>query len=73
MKKSKQMQSLPVLHPFSAGIDIGASFHVMAIAPDLATEPVKTFEAFTTDLDSMANWRVLGTRIRNIASSCDPL
>ncbi len=58
MKKSKQTQSLPVLHPFSAGIDIGASFHVVAIAPDLATEPVKTFEAFTTDLDAMANWLV---------------
>lgn len=57
-KKIKQIQSLPVLHPYSAGIDIGASFHVVAIAPDLAAEPVQTFEAFTTDLDDMANWLV---------------
>jgi len=56
--KTKQIQSLPVLNPFSSGIDIGASFHVVAIPPDMAYQPVKTFEAYTTDLTDMANWLV---------------
>ncbi|WP_354622595.1 IS110 family transposase [Psychromonas sp. MME2] len=57
-KKIKQIQSLPVLNASSAGIDIGASFHVVAIPPDMSDEPVRTFEAFTTDLSDMANWLV---------------
>lgn len=56
--KTKQIQSLPVLNQFSAGIDIGASFHVVAIPPDMSVQSVKTFEAFTTDLTDMANWLV---------------
>jgi transposase len=57
-KSSKKSQSLPVIHPHSAGIDIGASFHVVAIAPDKTDEPVKTFKAFTSDLHDMAKWLV---------------
>jgi transposase len=54
-KPSKKSQSLPVIHPHAAGIDIGASFHVVAIAPDKTDEPVRTFKAFTSDLHEMAN------------------
>lgn len=57
-RKSKSAQSLPVLHPDSAGIDIGASFHVVALPPDRCGEPVKTFKAFTPDLHRMADWLV---------------
>ncbi len=46
------------MNPHSAGIDIGASFHVVAIPTDLADENVKSFNAFTTDLTDMANWLV---------------
>ncbi|EQB99872.1 transposase [Photorhabdus temperata subsp. temperata M1021] len=59
MKKlSKTSQSLPIIHPHSAGINIGASFHVVAVAPDKTDEPVKAFKAFTSDLHKMATWLV---------------
>lgn len=46
---------LPVIHEFAAGIDIGSRFHVVAVGPDLSDEPVRTFQAFTTDLQRMAD------------------
>lgn len=49
---------LPIIHPFAAGIDIGARFHVVAVSPDLCSEPVQTFQAFTSDLQRMADWLV---------------
>jgi len=54
---------LPIIHPFAAGIDIGSRFHVAAVSPDLCDEPVQTFQAFTSDLERMADWLVAtGTR-----------
>jgi transposase len=58
MNKSKQVQSLPVLNPNAAGIDIGASFHVVAIPPDRSNQSVRTFKAFTGDIEQMADWLV---------------
>lgn len=49
---------LPIIHRFAAGIDIGARFHVAAVSPDLCDEPVQTFQAFTSDLERMADWLV---------------
>ncbi|MDT4787002.1 IS110 family transposase ISWpi13 [compost metagenome] len=49
---------LPIIHPFAAGIDIGSRFHVVAVSPDLCDKPVQTFQAFTGDLERMANWLV---------------
>jgi transposase len=49
---------LPIIHPFASGIDIGSRFHVAAVSPDLCDEPVQTFQAFTSDLERMANWLV---------------
>lgn len=49
---------LPIIHPCAAGIDIGSRFHVVAVSPDLCDEPVQTFQAFTHDLQRMANWLV---------------
>lgn len=49
---------LPIIHPFAAGIDIGSRFHVAAVSPDLCDEPVQTFQAFTSDLERMADWLV---------------
>lgn len=54
---------LPIIEPFAAGIDIGSRFHVAAVSSDLCDEPVQTFQAFTSDLERMANWLVAtGTR-----------
>lgn len=55
---SKQVQSLPVINPNAAGIDIGASFHVVAVPPDRGDESVRTFKAFTGDIEKMADWLV---------------
>lgn len=54
---------LPVIHPSAVGIDIGSRFHVVAVNPDLCDEPVRTCQAFTSDLQRMADWLVAtGTR-----------
>ena len=49
---------LPVIHAHAAGIDIGSRFHVVAVAADVCAEPVQTFQAFTSDLERMADWLV---------------
>jgi transposase len=49
---------LRIIHPFAAGIDIGSRSHVVAVSPDLCDEPVQTFQAFTGDLQRMANWLI---------------
>lgn len=57
MKKfSSERHGLPVIHDRAAGIDIGSRFHVVAVPADLAEESVRTFTAFTADLERMANW-----------------
>ena len=57
---------LPIIHEFAAGIDIGSRFHVVAVSPELSDEPVRTFQAFTTDLQRMADW-LIDTSIKAVA------
>ena len=47
---------LPVINDRAAGIDIGSRFHVVAVPADLAEQSVRTFSAFTADLECMATW-----------------
>ena len=47
---------LPVIHDRAAGIDVGSRFHVVAVGADLCKEPIQTFQAFTSDLQRMADW-----------------
>ena len=47
---------LPTVHPHAAGLDVGATFHVVAVPPDLAPEPVRTFRSFTGDLHRLVDW-----------------
>lgn len=59
MKKSdSKTRGLPVINTRAAGIDIGSRFHVVAVPADLAQDPIQTFNAFTADLERMANWLV---------------
>nr|WP_235387811.1 transposase [Pseudomonas synxantha] len=37
---------------------MGSRFHVFAVPADLARDPIQNFNAFTTDLERMANWLV---------------
>ena len=56
--RTRSSPGMPVIHDRAAGIDIGSRFHVVAIAADLSDEPVQTFQAFTGDLERMADWLV---------------
>ena len=49
---------MPVIHVRAGGIDIGARIHVVAVPPELCDEPVQTFQAFTGDIERMADWLV---------------
>ena len=57
---------LPVVHEHAAGIDVGSRFHVVAVAADAASEPVQTFQAFTADLNRMADW-LIGVGVTTVA------
>src|SRR5690349_1252057 len=54
--KSISLQSLPLMHPNAAGIDVGAKEHVVAVPSDRDPRPVRTFQAFTPDLHELAAW-----------------
>jgi transposase len=62
MKKSstkkgvQRRRPLTPLNPDAAGLDVGATFHVVAVPPGRAEEPVRTFRSFTGDLHSLADW-----------------
>jgi len=49
---------LPAVPPRAAGIDIGATFHVVAVPPALSPEPVSTYQSFTGALPQLADWVV---------------
>lgn len=49
---------LPIINGKAAAIDIGSRFHVAAVPPNLCDDPVQTFQAFTADLQRMADWLV---------------
>ena len=56
-KKSKaRRRRFSSMNPTSAGIDIGARFHVVAVPATMDSEPVRTFKSFTGDLHRMAEW-----------------
>ena len=57
-RRTEKPAGLPIIHERAAGIDIGARFHVAAVAPDLCDEPVQTFQAFTAEIERMADWLV---------------
>ena len=51
-----KQSTMSVIHPNAAGIDIGSQFHVVAVGADKTSEPVRSFQSFTTDLHEMAKW-----------------
>src|SRR4051794_15149808 len=60
------VRMLPVLHPDAAGIDVGAEEVFVAVPPDRAAEPVRSFDTFTRDLNEMADW-LQSCGIRSVA------
>lgn len=61
MASKKNFSEFPLVHPHAAGIDIGATFHVVAVSPDRDPMPVRQFQSFTTDLHKLSQWlRAIG-------------
>ncbi|KPX09684.1 Transposase [Pseudomonas syringae pv. daphniphylli] len=54
-KRGSARKGLPVVHTRAAGVDIGSRFHVVAVPAHLAESPVQTFNAFTAELDRIAD------------------
>jgi transposase len=44
------------IHRNAAGLDVGATFHVVAIPPDRDEQPIRSFKSFTGDLHKLADW-----------------
>jgi transposase len=65
-KRAEKPSGLPIINDRAAGIDIGARFHVAAVPSDLCDEPVQTFQAFTSDIERMADW-LLSMGIKTVA------
>ena len=57
-KKSTTRKVLPPIHSSAAGLDVGSTFHVVAVPPERSDEPVRSFRSFTGDLQRMADWLV---------------
>ena len=55
-KSSAKPAELSQLNMNSAGIDVGATSHFVAVPADRAEQPVQEFEAFTADLYRLAHW-----------------
>jgi len=55
-KKARSTRGLRVIHPDAAGIDIGATSHYVAVPPDRAEEPVRSFGTHTADLHALVAW-----------------
>lgn len=58
--------SLECIQPDAAGIDIGGSFHFVAVPQGRDTESVKKFGSFTEDLHAIADW-LIKCRIKTAA------
>ena len=54
--KKKSIDSLHIIHPAAAGIDIGASEIYVAVSDDRSDNPVRRFDTFTEDLHKAAQW-----------------
>ena len=55
-KKGAELAGLAQLNLNAAGIDVGASSHFVAVPADRTEQPVREFEAFTSDLYRLADW-----------------
>ncbi len=49
-------EQLSTINPDAAGIDVGATFHVVAVPADRDERPVRTFRTFSGDLQQLADW-----------------
>jgi len=58
--------ALARLHPHAAGIDCGSAEHFVAVPPDRAPTPVRSFATFTGDLHRLGDW-LTACRVTHVA------
>ncbi len=54
--KTKKRAKVGMINPDAAGIDIGGTFHFVAVPADRSETPVRRFGSFTKDLHDLAKW-----------------
>jgi transposase len=52
----RSSRQLGVVHPRAAGIDVGSTFHVVAVPREQDERPVRTSQTFSGDLHQLADW-----------------
>jgi len=57
-KKINNLESLPMVQPHAAGLDIGAREIWACVPPAQTTDSVRRFGTFTPDLQSLVDWLV---------------
>jgi len=50
--------TLAIVHPNAAGLDIGSTEIVAALPPDRGSTPVRAFSTFTPDVNALVDWLV---------------
>jgi transposase len=66
MKKESKKSSISMINPDAAGIDVGSTFHYVAVPEDRCEQPVRKFESYTRDLHSLCKW-LKECRIKTVA------
>lgn len=56
MKKKEKAAKMQVINPSAAGVDVGSTFHYVAVPESRSDTPVRRFESFTRDLHDLAKW-----------------
>jgi len=54
--RGRSSAQLTTINPNAAGLDVGATFHVVAVPADRDEQPVRTFRTFSGDLHRLADW-----------------
>jgi len=54
--RARLSSGLSTINEHAAGLDVGSTFHVVAVRGDQDYEPVRTFRSFSGDLHKMADW-----------------
>src|SRR5271157_2430264 len=55
-KGNRRRSKLTITNPDAAGIDVGSQVHYVAVPEDRAEESVRSFGAFTAQLDELVQW-----------------
>src|SRR2546430_15191013 len=54
--RGQSTEHLPQINPNAAGLDVGSTFHVVAVPAGRDDQPVRTFRTFSGDLHRLADW-----------------